>query len=147
MRILAEWADEVKMAISTQKSKLSILKGNISARPLVIKYKDTRIAKVDSSPYLGIEIDTGLTFLPHVRKQGLKARNLLGKIGRMIKVSYGASTINLNFLYKTVFLPIMEYAYSTWAHKINNWAVKKNFKETQRQVLISTTGAYRTSPL
>lgn len=89
MRILAEWSDEVEMAISTQKSKLLILKGNMLARPPVIKYKDTRIAKVDSSPYLGIELDTGLTFLTHVRKQGLKATNLFGKIGKILKVSYG----------------------------------------------------------
>lgn len=34
-----------------------------------------------------------------------------------------------------------------WIHRLEHWAIAKNLKETQRQVLINTTGAYRTSPL
>lgn len=59
-----------EMLRSSQKSKLIILKGNMNARPPVIKYRNFRIGKVGSAPYLGIEIDTGLTFLPYVKKQG-----------------------------------------------------------------------------
>lgn len=82
------------MEISSQKSKLIILKGNMNARPPVMKYRNVRIGKVGPAPYLGIEIDTGLTFLPYVKKQGLKARNLFGKIGQLLKVSSGASTVS-----------------------------------------------------
>lgn len=66
------------------KSKLLILKGNMAARPPVIKFKGIRIPKGDAATYLGIKIDTGLTFLPHVMKQGTKARNLFCKIGRLL---------------------------------------------------------------
>lgn len=90
------------MEISSQKLKFIILKGNMNARPSLFKYRNVRLEKVGSVPYLGLEIDTGLTFLPYVKKQGLKARNIFGKIGRLLKVSSGASTVNLNFLYKTV---------------------------------------------
>lgn len=107
MNILANWADKVKMAITTQKSKLIILKGNMAASLPVIKYKENRITKIDSSPYLGIKIGTGMTFLPHVRKQKIKERNLFGKIGRLLKVSSRVNTVNLKFLYKTLFLPII----------------------------------------
>lgn len=34
-----------------------------------------------------------------------------------------------------------------WVHKVDNGAMNKNIKETQRKVLISTTGLYRISPL
>lgn len=100
MEILSNWTRNAKMEVSSQKSKLIILKGNKNARPPVIKYKNVRIGEVGSAPYLDIEIDTGLTFLPYIKKQGLKARNLFGKIGRLLKVSSGASTVNLNFLYQ-----------------------------------------------
>lgn len=66
------------------------------------------------SSYLDIKLDTGMTFLflHHVRKQVTKAWNLFGKIGRLLRVSYGAiSTVNLNIIYKTVFLPIMAHGY------------------------------------
>lgn len=102
MNILVNWgARNTRMTISSHKSKLLILKGNMTARPPVIKYRDVRIAKLETATYLGVEIDTGLTFLPHVKKQGSKARTLFGKIGRLLKVSLGANTVNLNFLYKT----------------------------------------------
>lgn len=106
MDILSDWANNAKMVISSQKSRLIILKGNMNARPLVIKNRGTRIRKVDSASYVGVEIDTGLTYSPHVKRQGTKAKTLFGKVGRLMKVSYGASTISLNFLYKTVILPI-----------------------------------------
>lgn len=147
MDILSDWASKTKISISSQKSKLVILKGNMNARPPVIKYREIRISKVESVAYLGIEIDTGLTFLPHIKKQGVKARTLFRKIGRLLKVTFGANTVNLNFLYKTVYIPIISYASKAWIHKIDHWSIVKNLKETQRQVLINTTGANRTSPL
>lgn len=93
-------------------------------------------------------MDTGLTFLPDVKKQGTKARNVFGKKSRLLKVSYGANTVNLKFLYRTVYISIMAYASNLWIQKlVDNWAIQEHIKETLRQVLISTTGAYRTSPL
>lgn len=80
IEILSNWARNAKVEISSQKSKLVILKGNMNARPQVIKYRNIRIEKVDSSPYLGIELDIGFTFLPDVKKQGTKARNVFGKM-------------------------------------------------------------------
>lgn len=147
MEILAEWANSTKMAISTSKSAIVTLKGNLAARPPVIKYNNQRIPHVQQVKYLGVTIDTCLTFLPHVKNQGTKARTLFGKISRLLKLKYGASSVNLNFLYKTIFIPIMAYASQTWFHRLTNYAILKNLKETQRQVLINTTGAYRTSPL
>lgn len=110
MDILSDWASKTKISISSQKSKLVILKGNMNARPPVIKYREIRISKVESVAYLGIEIDKGLTFLPHIKKQGVKARTLFRKIGRLLKVTFGANTVNLNFLYKTVYIPIISNA-------------------------------------
>lgn len=119
----------------------------MNARPPVIKYMNTRIVKVETVTYLGVELDFRLTFLPHVKRQGAKARTLFGKIGRLLKVNFGASTASLKFLYRTVFLPVITYAAKAWHHRLAHWAIAKNLKETQRQVLITTTGDYKTSPL
>lgn len=104
MDILSAWARNAKMEILSQKSKHIILKGNINARPPVTKYRTMRIVKVESATYLGMGID--MTFLPHIKKQGIKARNLFGKIGRLLKVSFVANTVNLNFLYKVGLWPM-----------------------------------------
>lgn len=76
MKILSDWATETKMTLSSQKSKLVILYGKRTARPPAVKYRETRIGKVKTATHLGVEIDTALTFLPHVKKQGAKARTL-----------------------------------------------------------------------
>lgn len=41
----------------------------------------------------------------------------------------------------------MAYAAKAWQHRLAYWAIAKKLKETQRQVLIKTMGAYGTSPL
>lgn len=144
---LEEWASRTKMKISVEKTQGIVLKGNMRARPPVFKFEDTRIKMVKQFKYLGIILDEGLTFLPHVKTQGVKARNMFGKVARIHKVQYGVKQTQLNLLYRTVFLPIISYASIAWSHRLTNYAIVKILKETQRQVLINTTGAYRTSPL
>lgn len=49
MTILADWARETKMSISSQKSKLVIIKSNKAARPPVKKYRYLWIMKVEAA--------------------------------------------------------------------------------------------------
>lgn len=143
MEILLNWARHAKFEISSQKFKLVIVKaiwilGNM-------KYRNIRIGKVDSATYFGIKLDNGFTFLPHIKKQGTKAYLVpISKNWQIIKSKLWCSHRQRQLPVQNSI--IMGYASNVWIQKVDNTAIKKNIKETQRQVLISTTGAYRTSP-
>lgn len=102
----------------------------MNARPPVRNHRNIKIGKVDLAPYLGIELDTVFTFLSNVKKLGTKARNVFGTNVRLLKVSYGANTVNPNFLYRTGYVSIMAYASNLWIQKLvdNYWAIKENIK-------------------
>lgn len=89
----------------------------------VIQFKGTRIAKVDFTPNLGIELHTGLTFLRHVQqtrnnKAGPnimllgpdnKARNLFGEVGRLLKVTYGVKHCKSEFSFQNSFSNLLSW--------------------------------------
>lgn len=69
---------------------------------------------------------------------------LFGKIARLIKTKYGVKASKLNFLYKTVFIPVISYGFRVWRHRLRHLPVIKNIKRTQRKVLLNIMGTYCT---
>lgn len=124
-----------------------MLKGKLAGRPPWIRFQGQAVGFVNEAPYLGVIIDKNLTFIPHVRTVNLKAKALFDKITRLIKLKYEVKFPQLNFLYKTVFLPIMGYGLRGWIHRLDHSHIAQKLRDAQRQVLISITGAFRTSPL
>lgn len=51
----------------------------------------------------------------------------------------------MNFLYKTVFIPIVSYGFRAWENRIDHTHIAKTLNGIQRQILINKTGAYRTA--
>lgn len=92
-------------------------------------------------------LDHNLTFLPHIKRMGEKAKALFGKIGRTLKLKYGVKSSRLNFLYRTVFVPVIGYGERVLEDRLNHSHIKKSIRGTQRKVLINITGAYCTTSL
>lgn len=145
--VIMEWAEESKMTIATQKTKGLLLKGKLRGRSPWIRMNGQAIEFVDQAPYLGVILDPGLTFLPHVKKTTDKAKTLMCKLTRLIQLRYGVKLSRLLFLYKTVFVPLVGYASRTWIHRLRHTHVLPKVREAQRQALINLTGAYRTTSL
>lgn len=144
---LENWSLHAKMKIAVEKTKGIILKGKLAGRPPSIRLNGWAICFVDEASYLEVVLDKGMTFLPHAKAVNLKAKSLFGKLTRLIRLKYGVRFAQLNFLYKTVFLPIMSYGIRGWSHRIDHTLIAQKLRDAQRQVLISMTRGFRTSPL
>lgn len=144
---LAEWAHEAKMVIAADKIKGLILKGKLPGRPPWIRFNGQAISFVQKAMYLGVLLDSNLTFMPDVKMVTDKAKAMFGKITRLIRIKYGVKPSKLLFLYETVYVPIIGYAFRVWEQRLRHSHVLPKVRESQRQVLINITGVYRTTSL
>lgn len=145
--VLAQWATEAKMKIAGGKTKGLMVKGRLQGRPPAIRLRADGIQFVSQVKCLGVTLDTNLTFIPHVKIVGDKAKALFGKLTRLVRIKYGVKTSRLNFLYKTVYVTIVSYGFRVWRHRLQHSHVINNIKETQRKILLHTFGAYCTASL
>lgn len=104
------------MKISAPKTVGILLKGKMGRNP-TIRMNNVPVRFVTSARYLGVTIDSNMTFTTHVKETSSKAVNLFSSISRMVKLKYGVSFKQLNFLYGTVFIPIIGYGARAWQQK------------------------------
>lgn len=123
-----------------------MLKGKLNRNPAIVLI-DKHIQFVRYQPYLGVVLERNLTFYNHIKTTGAKAKTLLGKITRVIRLKYGIKLAQLNFLYKTVFAPIISYGAWVFQHRLNHCHTRGLLRSIQRKVLLNITGAYCTTSL
>lgn len=142
---IVEWAATVKLTFTAEKSQGILLKGKLTrGRPPQIKIGNDKIRFKDSVVFLGVTIDSRMTFLPHVKAVGEKANALLHKVLRIVRLKYGVRPDAYKILSNTVYKPIIQYALSVWVHRVPNSLIRKALRVCQRSVLLGMTGAYRT---
>lgn len=83
-----------------------------------------------------------MTFLPHEK---LQAAKVTYKLPRTAQLRYGVQPQAMAKIYKAVYDPIVFYAAEAWVHRIQNTHIKRALRTGQRQVVLSITGAYRTT--
>lgn len=90
-------------------------------------------------------LDRKLTFLPHIKKLAVKTKTLFQKLKQTAHLRHGVKPLVVKTIYKAVYEPIMTYGVEAWVHRVNNVHMKRNLRTSLRQVLLSITGAYRTT--
>jgi hypothetical protein len=69
---------------------------------------------VETARYLGVNLDTQLTWSAHVNQVGKKAAQRLGVLGPLLNRRSGLSVRNGVLLYKQLIRPMMDYACPIW---------------------------------
>lgn len=64
-----------------------------------------------------------------------------------MKIKYSVKSPQLNFLYKTVFVPVIGYGVRVYGYRLNQTHFKKSIRSTQRKVPLNISGAYCTTSL
>jgi hypothetical protein len=79
-----------------------------------VQFLGEPIQWVETARYLGVTLDTQLTWSAHVNQVGKKAARRLGVLGPLLKRRSGLSVRNSVLLYKQLVRPMMDYACLMW---------------------------------
>ena len=111
---LSEWFRANKLSLNIKKTNYIVfgVKGNLcTASNFVLTIDGKELEKVPSTKFLGVYIDSGLTWKTHCYQISLKVSKLLGILNR---AKYILSQNLLKLLYSTLVLPYFSYCNIVW---------------------------------
>jgi hypothetical protein len=135
------WLTEWKLAIDVSKSTATIF---ARARRRFIQPRQVTlfgepIEWVDTTRYLGVTLDTRLTWSPHIDQVRKRAAQRLGTLCPLLNRKSDLSVRNGVLLYKQLIRPMMDYACPAWRSAACSHARK--MQVLQSKCLRHATGA------
>lgn len=133
---LGAWFRKWRIEVNPTKSAaVYFSRGNKSPRPVTLFGEP--IPWVQSARYLGVILDSRLSFIKHVRAVRNRARFILGRLHPLVCKRSKMSLRNKLTLYKSCIRPIMTYASVVFAHSNN----LKPLQAVQNRFLRIASGA------
>jgi hypothetical protein len=113
---LERWLRDWRIAINVSKSTalLFVKAARRIQRPRAVQFLGEPIQWVETARYLGVTLDTQLTWSAHVNQVGKEAAQRLGVLSPLLNRRSGLSVRNGVLLYKQLIRPMMEYACPIW---------------------------------
>jgi len=113
---LQQWLSELRIAINVSKSTAIIFAraGRHFIQPRPVTLFGEPIEWVDTSRYLGMTLDTRLTWSPHIDKVRKRTAQRMGMLDPLLNKKSDLSVRNGVLLYKHLIRPLMDYACPAW---------------------------------
>jgi hypothetical protein len=132
---------ECRIAINVSKSNAMLFAEAAwrVPRPRPVQFLGEPIQWVDTARYLGVTLDSRLTWRPHIVQVRKKASQRLGVLGCLLNSRSGLSISNGVLLCKQLIRPIMDYACPVWRYAARGYVKQLQF--LQSKCLRIATGA------
>jgi hypothetical protein len=140
------WCNEVGLSVNPDKiglvafTRKTKLQGLFEPRLFEVPLRFSRSVK-----YLGVILDSQLTWKEHVKAKVRKAQNLLWACRRSFGVRWGLGPKLAHWLYVTIIRPTLTFASVIWWPGCQT-ATTKKLSKVQRLACLGITGALRTTP-
>ena len=145
--IQSQWADSHGLKFSIDKTKVMLFtrKYKNFVRP-ELKLDGKVIQYVDTFKYLGVTLDTKLSWKPHVKEQvkRAKASLMIGK--RMLGKRWGLSPMITSWLYTAIVRPMLTYGSVVWINCLAKKGLVDELRKVQRLGLKMITGCMHSTP-
>ena len=140
-----QWTEKWGLQLNTVKSVTSVFSLSTAKENIQIKLGNSILPQVDTPTFLGVKLDTRLTWNPHLQETEARSIRKLGIMKKLSGTSWGADANILKTVYTGAVRPVLEYASSSW-----NSAAKTNtarLDKIQNQGLRAILGAMKTTPI
>ena len=142
---VSSWADEWCMEINRSKTQATLFSLSTVKEKVMLKLEDMPVPQVDNPTFLGVTLDTHLTWKTHLEAVAARSVRKLGLLKKLAGTTWGADTNILRRVYTGAVRPIMEYATTSWATASN--ANKSKLDKVQNVALRAIVGAMKTTPI
>jgi len=139
---LKRWLSEWRIAINVSKRTAIIFAraGRRFIQPRPVTLFGEPIVWVDTTRYLGVTLDKGLTWSPHINQVRKKTAHRMGMLCTLLNRKSDLSVRNGVLLYKQLILPMMDYACPAWRSAARSHV--RRLQVLQSNCLRLATGAH-----
>ena len=148
IKVAEKWAAEIEVQFSPEKtSVLFFNKGQF--RPLAetrLKLYGQPINWSRDNKYLGITIDDGLTFKPHIDRVIAAAKRKLMILGKVVRNTWGPHPKAIKWAYTGIIRPALIYGAIVWANAAQSETYKSKLSTLQRLALRHIAPTRKSTP-
>ena len=145
---MVQWFTERGLTISANKSYCMIInEGRSKANLKPLQINGSEIPYVNSFKYLGVVIDSELSWKPHVLNRVKKAKTDLMLAKKLVTNNWGLTPSRMAWLYESIVRPAIDYACHVWlpTGNLKGW-ISKELDKVQRLALTAITACMYTTP-
>ncbi|KAH8389498.1 hypothetical protein KR215_007163, partial [Drosophila sulfurigaster] len=147
LREVKAWAESAGLSINADKTDLILF----TKRYKVPAWSPPKIGCTMLKPslavkYLGVVLDSKLTWKLNVLERVKKATGALYMAKKMLSCTWGLSPNLMRWIYISVVRPILTYGVLVWWQATEKRTYLSIMERTQRQALLCITGALRSTP-
>jgi ribonuclease HI len=141
------WCEEQNLSVNPKKTNFIIFtrKRKLEGLRNPILFGE-RLELVDQVKYLGVILDTKLTWNNHLDYVIKKAKTALCCCRRAMGQTWGLSPKVSMWMYRAIVRPIVTYASIIWWTKTQQVTAQTKLRQLQRQACLAVTGAMSTTP-
>ena len=156
--LLHGWAATNQLQFSPVKTTWTIFTRDTSLRSVMrnptqrnlrwqpLQLGNSAVQYANTFRLLGVVFDDGLTWRYHISYITKRVNTLFAAALRSTRIRWGFSPQALMTMYKAILEPILTYGSVIWAERVSKVKYLYNkLRSTQRTVLLSVTGCYRTT--
>ena len=133
------------MEINCSKTQATLFSLSTVKEKVMLKLEDMPVPQVDNPTFLGVTLDTRLTWKTHLEAVAARPVRKLGLLKKLAGTIWGADTNIPRRVYTGAVRPIMEYATTSWATASNT--NKSKLDKVQNVALRAIVGAMKTTPI
>lgn len=137
--------EDLRLTLSVEKTVAVLLRGKLDRdRYPSVRLYGSLVSWNRENRYLGVVLDEGLSFLPHIKAQREKLASVCGKL---MRVARGRSRLNfatMSILYRGLCVPVFTYGANAFYLRAGNVHFRRVLFSIQRLFLLMQTGACRT---
>jgi len=142
---VSDWADEWALKLSKTKTVTTLFSLSTSKEEIKLKVADQLVPQVETPTFLGVTLDTRLTWKPHIEKVEERSLKKLSLMKKLAGTTWGANSNILRQVYIGAVRPVTEYASTTWATASKT--SKGKLDKVQNMGLRIILGAMKTTPI
>ena len=147
LRILENWGNENLLRFEVRKCEIIVFKkGRHMPTNKPITIYNQPIRQVSKVTYLGITLDSRLTWIDHCLDKAKKAIMILTCTKRCVGYRWGLTPKILLFLYNMVVKPALAYGCLVWHTGLRFGKAHNALSRVQRIALLGVTGALPSTP-
>jgi ribonuclease HI len=142
----SSWLVDSKLTINPEKiSAMVFSPRNFDTSPLTIRFNSSNIKFSNTKKFLGITLDTRLTWSPHILNLQRACHKATNIICATCRTWWGADPVTLLTLYKSLVRSKIEYASPLFFNA--NSDILRKLDVCQNNALRAATGAFKSSPI
>ncbi len=143
MRRIKRWMNEHSLSLAEAKTQIVVFTRKRIQTSVTLRVGETDIQTASSVKYLGVILDTKLSYWPHIQRAADKAAEATKALSRLMANTNGPKCSKRRLL-MSVMTSILLYGAEIWAKALEIEKYRKRMAAVQRRGALRVSCAYRT---